>query len=178
MKLCLVLLCEMCSVVYASAPNCPTGTIERIRFNADPMIVRDEEAKGNDNDNDKDNEQIYMETYIKVDTIEGECYTKIIHFQPVLLGAFSAYPFGIQIQPHSEDCLSGYSNFFRNFTLTTFADDPELVFCSPGCIEHIRFETVYDENEELGAQQYTYIQLDIKLVINSIFGNRYSRRSP
>ena len=158
MKLCLFLLCAICSVgtyivkgifknspviihfekeseiiqfcyeyrsffclsfiltVYASKPNCPMGTIERIRFNADPPIIQDEEDDENRNENEYNN--FFMETYIKVDTIEGECYTKIIDYQPLLLRAFSAYPFGIQTQPHSLNCLSGSTNLFQNFTLT------------------------------------------------------------
>lgn len=96
--------------VFASAPNCPVGIMENIRFDSDVLISRDYEGY--------DNEYFPNVTYIKVDTIEGECYTKMIENRPLLLRAFSAYSFGIQIQPHSQDCLSGYNNFFSNFTLT------------------------------------------------------------
>lgn len=84
--------------------------MESIRFDSDVLLLRDAEGD--------EIEHFPNVTHIKVNTIEGECYTKMSENRPLLLRAFSAYSFGIQIQPHSQDCLSGYNNLFSNFTLT------------------------------------------------------------
>lgn len=96
--------------VFASEPNCLLGTIESIRIVSDAKELVDNQ--------DYTYEEEIPDTFIKVDTIEGECYTSEIVYRAILLRVFSAYPFGIQIQPHSLGCLSGYNKPFMNFTLT------------------------------------------------------------
>lgn len=109
--------------MYATQSNCPVGTIERIRFTSigfeEKSIEEYEEEFEEDVDDDESTQKIprkLMATHIKVDTVEGECFTKITNYHPLLLRVFSAYSFGIQIQPYSLDCLNGCTDF-TNFTL-------------------------------------------------------------
>lgn len=51
-----------------------------------------------------------------------------------------------------------FSVFFRYFIAHAVGSEP--IFCSPGRISEIRFESVNDEYEETNVKQYTYIQLD------------------
>lgn len=88
-------------------PGCGTGNIESIRFSSEVEPALDE----------YDSEKILSVTAIKIDSVFGECYTENLIFRYILLRAYSAQGSGIQIKVHSDNCYSGSSHYFDNFTL-------------------------------------------------------------
>lgn len=50
-------------------------------------------------------------------------------------------------------------NYHPHF-ITALAEDGQLRFCSPGRIEYIRFETVFDDEDWDGYKPFTYIKFE------------------